>query len=633
MRPQVIGKVLANRYEILARVGEGGMAVVYRARDTLLGRMVAVKVLHPQYANDVEFIERFRREAQNAASLSHPNVVNIYDVGRDGDTHYIVMEYVEGRNLKEIIRQEGPLPWRTAVFIAIEICRALEAAHRHNLIHRDIKPHNILITRQDGNVKVTDFGIARATATSSLTHTGTVIGSVHYLAPEQARGDAVGTTADIYSLGVVLYEMVTGKVPFTGENPWSIALKHQQEEPPAPRSVNPQVPLDVERIIRRAMGKTVAERYPTAAAMLRDLRVIVNEPASADTVDDDITQPFPAVPSLEETALVPPVKTSRPPRRSRRKAGGGKWIFALILLSFAAGLLWAGARLPGFLRGEEVSVPAVVGREYTEAEDMLRQKGLRVERRDSYHPTVQVNYIIEQNPAGGRRIQKNGTVILTVSRGAELVTVPDVIGLDLATAQTSIQNAGLSLGQVQEEERAGNSGLVLKQTPAGGSRLARQGKVDITISKSATPVARVTVPDLSGLTVDAAKARLAEAGLKIGRSYDEEDVSGRREPGTIIDQSLPAGSEAVAGTAVDVAYARAPNTRTVNVTVNVPEGAEHEVKVTVVDELGERPQYGPRRHPGGAAITVPVTVRQQAVSVQRKYRIYIDGKLFDEGRL
>ena len=220
------------------------MAVVYRARDTLLGRMVALKVLRSQYASDLEFVERFRREAQTAASLSHPNVVNIYDVGQQDDTYFIVMEYVEGRNLKEIIRQEGPLPNRTAVVFAREICRALEAAHRLNPTHRDVKPHNILIT-SDGRVKVTDFGIARAAATSSLTQTGTVIGSVHYFSPEQARGESVGTASDIYSLGVVCYEMVTGTVPFSGDSPVAVALMHIQEQPKPPRQLNPQVSLSL----------------------------------------------------------------------------------------------------------------------------------------------------------------------------------------------------------------------------------------------------------------------------------------------------------------------------------------------------------------------------------------------------
>ncbi|MFS8544437.1 MAG: Stk1 family PASTA domain-containing Ser/Thr kinase, partial [Limnochordales bacterium] len=266
----MIDTLLANRYRIQAKIGDGGMAVVYRALDIVLHRPVAIKCLRPQFASDPEFRQRFIQEAQAAASLSHPNVVNIFDVGRAGDVHYIVLEYVQGRNLKEILREEGRLSPRRAAHIARAVARALEAAHRRQLIHRDIKPHNILIT-PEGRVKVTDFGIARAASTATLTQTGTVIGSVHYFSPEQARGEAVGPASDLYSLGVVLYEMLTGTVPFVGESPIAVAIKHVQEEPVPPRRHVPTIPVWLERVVLKALAKDPAQRYASAEEMAQDL--------------------------------------------------------------------------------------------------------------------------------------------------------------------------------------------------------------------------------------------------------------------------------------------------------------------------------------------------------------------------
>lgn len=267
----VIGQLLGNRYRILELIGEGGMALVYKAECVLLQRTVAVKILRPQYSSDKEFVTRFRREAQAAASLSHPNVVNIYDVGQDGGVHYIVMELIEGDNLKSLIRKEAPLPVNRALHIALQICEALRHAHDHNIIHRDIKPHNILLTA-DGRVKVTDFGIARAISAGGFTQTGVVMGSVQYFSPEQAKGQPVGPQSDLYALGCVLYEMLTGEVPFTGESPIAIALKHIQEKPVSVKKLRPGLPPGAVRVIEKALAKDPEERYPSAWSMIIDLR-------------------------------------------------------------------------------------------------------------------------------------------------------------------------------------------------------------------------------------------------------------------------------------------------------------------------------------------------------------------------
>ncbi|WP_040948595.1 Stk1 family PASTA domain-containing Ser/Thr kinase, partial [Gorillibacterium massiliense] len=266
----MIGQTLSGRYEIIEIIGGGGMALVYRARDILLNRIVAVKVLRPQFVHDEEFIQRFRREGQSAAALSHPNIVSIYDVGQRGDIHFIVMEYVEGTTLNDLIKERAPLQVEEAVNIASQICDALDHAHSNQIIHRDIKPHNILIGR-NGRVKVTDFGIARAGASSSITQTGSVVGSVHYFSPEHAKGTLAGAKSDLYSLGIVLYQMLTGKLPFSGESPVSVALKHLQENVPEPRKVNPLIPQSVENVILKAMRKNPDNRYQSAREMLADL--------------------------------------------------------------------------------------------------------------------------------------------------------------------------------------------------------------------------------------------------------------------------------------------------------------------------------------------------------------------------
>jgi serine/threonine protein kinase len=285
------GQILGNRYELIEKIGGGGMAVVYKARCKLLDRFVAVKILRPEFTNDEEFVKRFRIEAQSAASLSHPNIVSIYDVGHEGNIHYIVMEYIDGITLKEYISHEGFLKWKQAVNIAIQICSAIEQAHRNHIVHRDIKPHNILLTK-DGIAKVTDFGIARAVSSSTITMVGSTIGSVHYFSPEQARGGFIDEKSDLYSLGIALYEMVTGKVPFDGDTPVAIALKHIQNQAKQPVEINKSIPKGVNDIIMRAIKKEQSQRYRTASDMLRDLYRVLKEP-DGDFLVEDNTDGYP----------------------------------------------------------------------------------------------------------------------------------------------------------------------------------------------------------------------------------------------------------------------------------------------------------------------------------------------------
>ncbi|MDU2066299.1 MAG: Stk1 family PASTA domain-containing Ser/Thr kinase, partial [Sporomusaceae bacterium] len=376
----LINRTLDNRYTVLELVGGGGMAEVYRAHDELLDRYVAVKVLRSQFTSNEEFVRRFRREAQAAAKLSHPNIVNVYDVGRDDDIYYIVMEFISGETLKEKIDREGILPVETAVRIADEIAQALENAHQNHLVHCDIKPHNIMVT-SSGRIKVTDFGIARAVTSATMVHTGTIIGSVHYFSPEQAKGAPVSAQSDIYSLGVVLYEMLTGKVPFNGDSPIGIAIQHIQERLVPPSEINPDVPPLVEAIVMKAMAKLPADRFATSSEMINDLRL------SQGYMREDSTRllsreeyPTQMISGMSEALK----EAGHEPTRLVAKNGvqpkpyNKKLILAFIvffILCFAGGAFLAFGK---FWSGAEVTVPDVTGKQVEQAKSILTSRNLRV---------------------------------------------------------------------------------------------------------------------------------------------------------------------------------------------------------------------------------------------------------------
>ncbi|MDU2240758.1 MAG: Stk1 family PASTA domain-containing Ser/Thr kinase, partial [Paenibacillus sp.] len=388
----MIGHELGGRYQIIERIGGGGMALVYKAQDLLLNRYVAIKVLRQQFVNDEEFIRRFRREAQSAASLSHPNIVSVYDVGQEDEVHYIVMEYVEGQNLNEIIKERAPLQVDEAVRIASQIADALDHAHHNQIIHRDIKPHNILIGR-NGRVKVTDFGIARAVTSATITQTGSVVGSVHYFSPEHAKGVATGEKSDLYSLGIVLYQMLTGRLPFLGESPISVALKHLQEQFDEPRVVNPMIPQSVENIILKSMRKNPGERYQSAKEMLRDLETCLlperrteSKLAFIEDHDEDSTRIIPAIRPQSQGSPAGASKLSRDGGAVTEERNGtqkkkiwGKpalWVsLTLVVLLALAGVAWYVTNL---VTVPEVAVPNVINLEEEKAVQALTDKGIAV---------------------------------------------------------------------------------------------------------------------------------------------------------------------------------------------------------------------------------------------------------------
>lgn len=596
----MIDTVLANRYRIQAKIGDGGMAVVYRAIDLLLHRPVAIKCLRPQFASDPEFLQRFMQEAQAAASLSHPNVVNIFDVGHAGDVHYIVLEYVQGRNLKEILREEGRLSPKRAAHIARSVARALEAAHRRQLIHRDIKPHNILIT-PEGRVKVTDFGIARAASAATLTQTGTVIGSVHYFSPEQARGGPVGPASDLYALGVVLYEMLTGTVPFRGDSPIAVALKHLEEDPVPPSRLVPSIPPWLERVVLKALAKDPAQRYRSAEEMAQDLAWRVVTPAVPAAEEDDWGTEHAEPPDAragreEETRRVPVVGPRSAPsparqglapsrafpqegavsatnaghgedgevendadtvsERPRKKRGRGLVLALLFLIVLGAAGYAATHYVLSLIFPPEVVVPDVVGLTYAEARGLMTLNGLllviEAERHDR---NVPAGHIIRQNPEGGRTVREGRTVYVTLSRGPELGIVPDVTGRPLREARLVLTQEGYVLGEeIAAFEPAVPVNYVVGQDPPPGVEAEKGTPVTLVVNRpQGAPM--VVVPDLRGRTLAEAETLLQPLGLELGNAWPE--LNPLIPPGRIIDQNPPPTSSVEQGSAVDVVYSGA----------------------------------------------------------------------------
>ncbi|BAS27445.1 protein kinase domain-containing protein [Limnochorda pilosa] len=629
----MVGRVLTRRYRLEERVGHGGMAEVFRATDLLLSRAVAVKVLLPQFASDEEFVERFRREAQAAASLSHPNVVNIFDVGEEDGTYFIVMEYVRGRTLREVLHERGPLPVGEALEIAAQVAGALAAAHSQGLVHRDVKPPNILIAAS-GQVKVTDFGIARATSASSLTHTGTVLGSVSYVSPEQARGAEVTGLSDLYSLGASLYEMLTGQIPFRGETAVAVALKHLQADPTRPRRLRPEIPEDVEALVLRLLSKDPERRARSTLALKEELESLARR--------YDLEEP---------TRLLQRAGLGAEGGGDHEDAGEGegvggrvpRWVLAagLVLAVTLGGLLGARA-LAGLLFPPEVVVPSVRGESLEAARLKLEAADLRLEEGPGLPSSeVPAGHVISQDPAPERHVRAGRTVRVVVSKGPEVVTVPAVEGRALREARLDLNERGLKVGRVEERFAPEvPPGQVLAQDPPADTNLVKGALVDLVVSRGGAG-ATVVLPDFGGMTFSQAEQRLADLGLQLG------EATGREGPaplGEILEQKPGPGARVPQGSVVDLVYSTgsqdvgppAPATVTpeaevaqgalkTRVTVQVPEGPAQEVLVVLIDDRGAREVHR-AYHPGGSRVEVPVEAKGASPLVQ----VYLDGSMIQE---
>jgi len=615
----MIGELLGNRYEILEEIGQGGMALVYKAKCLKLNRIVAVKILRPQFASDEEFVARFQREAEAAASLTHPNVVNIYDVGQDGNLYYMVMEYVDEHNLKELIQQRAPFTNEEAITITQQICDALDGAHNHGIVHRDIKPHNILISH-DGRVKVTDFGIARAKTSSNVTEIGVVMGSVHYFSPEQAKAGQVGSKSDLYSLGVVLYEMVTGQVPFDGESPIAIALKHLQEEPIPPSKINSQVNSCLEEVILKLLAKDPNIRFSTAGEVKKALQSCLREKDDFKNKTVILTREDLSLTKALPVSELQPKKDEAEALVKRKKIS--PWAYALPLIFLFAVLAWA---VPNYLAVPDVNTPNLVGKDLQEAEMLAKQKGLSVNIESrAYSDEVPVDFVISQYPAADHKVKRGRAINLIISRGPELKLVPDV-------SNRSLQEAALVLGQkellvgnkIEEYNPSIPQGYIIRQIPSAGNEVKKGTKVDLVVSKGPEP-AWLKIPDFIGEKVDDAKKKLEELGLKIGVIRNQETPDA--EPSSVIQQSPNPGTNVQQGSRVDLVINNPDGSKkNQTVSVVVPAGPEkQEVKIIVRDNNGQKIVYDAYHSPGDH---IERNIQGQGnISVQ----IYVADSLFDE---
>lgn len=622
------GKILANRYRIGERVGGGGMALVFRAEDMQLHREVAVKILRSQFCSDEDFVRRFRREAQNAASLSHPNVVQIYDVGQEDDLHYIVMELVDGKTLKELIQEQGPLPVTQAAQIGVEILSALAHAHAQRIVHRDIKPHNILISRT-GHVKVTDFGIARATTTDTVTHTGSIMGSAHYFSPEQANGQVTGERSDIYSVGVVLYEMVTGAVPFQGESPITVALKHIRERPVPPSQLNPEVPEELEEIILRSLEKDPEDRYASAAEMGEALSDFIQKHEAGLThmcSGDFPTMDYrrgrsrrgaqhedePEAPSHENDGAKPPRK-----RTWRHTLG---WVLGIALLVVAVvGLgVWGVVR---FIAVPTVEVPDVTGDYLKDAEAKLEAAGLSWTLGvEEYNDEVPQTHVIRTDPESGSLVKKNRQIKLDLSLGPEVKQVPDVRNRPVEEAKALLESARF---KVEITERSGSApeGQVVDQLPAPLTSLKAGSTVNLVVSTGPN-----AVPEVVGLSLEEAQQALKDAGLTVGKVVYQEDSE--FPAGTVIASDPAEGDPVDAGAKVNLTVSQGQAADAVEFTkeVTIPgeAGKSYPVRISVVEVVnGKAIEHSPvldETRTAGEKVTV-----QGTFSGEGYLRVIVDG--------
>ncbi len=663
----LIGRMLANRYEILEVIGKGGMATVYRANDHVLNRFVAVKVLNEEFITDVEFIRRFKSEAQTAAGLTHPNIVSIFDVGNEGDVYYIVMELIQGKTLKEIIVEDGKLSWKWSLNIAIQIAAALETAHKHNLIHRDIKPHNIIIT-EDGMAKVTDFGIAKAVSNSTITAFGSTIGSVHYFSPEHAKGGATDGRSDIYSLGVVMYEMLTGRVPFDADTPVSVALMQVQEEPIEPVKINPEIPISINNIILKAMEKDPDDRYQNATEMLIDLSTALKRPnddfvKGTRKFDTLQTQKLSTLYDIEGKAKDDEddeyEEEEERPRNKKKKKGFFAFMKEHVILSFVCvAVLLFSLALGGTVlimnlgQTKDAQIPNLVkdseGKRMTEAKavsayndtDFKKKHNLKVEyveeEKDPNGEDVEPGYVVRQDPAYRPnykiKVKDQITIYVRQAGAPKDITMVDLSGKTKEEVETILHDLGY-LGVVtfnQEASDTVDEGKVISQSIQPGIVFKDNEALTIVLSGGSD---KIDVPNTLGKEEAAARTMLETAGFKV-QVETQEESSGM--DGVVIKQSNT--DKAAVGDTITITIRKVTQNAKMVVTINwtkyeAKAKAEQEADATITTdpETGEEIKVLPDIEKYYKNVTVGVKVgdsRFGGITVKAKGidTINIEGK-------
>jgi len=633
----VIGKVLGNRYEILEKIGGGGMALVYKATCRLLNRYVAVKVLRAEFTEDEEFVKKFKRESQAAASLSHPNIVGIYDVGMEDNIYYIVMEYIKGQTLKDLIRQKGSLGVDFATNIAIQISSALEHAHKNHIVHRDVKSHNILI-KEDNSVKVTDFGIARAVSSSTITNTGNVIGSVHYFSPEQARGGYTDEKSDIYSLGVVMYEMLTGRLPFEGESAIAVALKHIQEEPVKPSDINPKIPKSINDIILKCMDKDVNNRYNSMTEIISDLRQSMVMPNGDFVKRSKFTD--------ENTRVIKPIKmepgVSEPVAKGSNegisrsyngieeetKPDNKKKHRKMTILAVIGGLLLAlavGAGvlvLVNFFSVKEAVVPDLTNLTEAQALQKLTEVGLQMEVTDRVaNKDVPAGQIIKQDPMANQKNKVTNPVRVTISEGPRKVKVPSLIGQSYDKVDLMLEKEGLVEGKIDQKYSEYPNGIVIEQNVSADTEVDEGTIIDYVISIGPE---KFLMPNYIGKTMEQVEKDLIEKDLIRGNiAYESSSVY---EKDTVIEQNITPGTEVSRKSVVDFVVSKGKESgNKLPLLLSIPLPKDQERMRVVVQKVQNN--IIERIHEGyhssaESPLEIPITGEGKVV-----FEIYIDGEL------
>lgn len=552
-------RLLAGRYELMEKIGDGGMAVVYKAKDKLLNRFIAVKILRPEFTKDASFVENFKRESQAAAGLSHPNIVGVYDVGKEGNINYIVMELVEGRTLNELIAEQAPMDYRTVIDIAKQVASALKLAHKNKIIHRDVKPHNIMVT-SDGVVKLADFGIAKAVNDATLSTNSKVIGSVHYFSPEQARGNYVDERSDLYSLGIVMYEMLTGRVPFEGENPVSIALKHINEEIVSPSEFVSGIPPALERAVLKATNKFQTNRFNSAEELIEELDNI--EFVTKVVGHSIFNEASAAVEKSKSREVEEEVEDSgKGSKKKRKKTPAEKKkrriiLGVVLLLLVLAGV--GGAYAKG-LFSSTATVPDLSDMSMKQAEKAAGDAGFKLkEGKEVYSSKVASGRVVRQDPEGGEKARKGSTITVNLSKGSKEGTVPNIVGKNYKEVDKTLKKYGYKLGVVKEETSTEAAGTILKQDPEAGSAADKGTKINVTISDGKGKE-KGTVPSVTGKSLSEAKSAITNAGFKVGNiTYDESNVYGN---GYVMWQQYAANTSLDKGTTIDIEVSKgAPKT-------------------------------------------------------------------------